>query len=336
MTNSLLHAVPRTGRFIAVLFGCMSLQVLQANAAGNADVFPDRPIKIVMPAPAGGTADVIGRLIGKELSEILKTPVIIDNRPGASGLIGTQVVQTAEPDGSTLLFTAVSLHVTANLLKKVSPFDPVKDFTPLARVVRYPLYIVANPALPANNLRELTAYAKQKPNEIGYASPGNGTLGNLACELYAIAAGVKFLHIPYKGTTHTASAVLANEAQFMCDTIAGSRAFIEAGRMKGLALMADKRASQAPSIPTTSESGYPGLEAYVWLGFLAPAKTPPAITSKLVDALHAAMKAPAVLAQLDRAAMEPLNDTPSAFTAAIKADEAAWAKVIKEKGIKGD
>jgi len=330
MTQALLHAAPRTARLLAVLFGCMALPVLPAHA------FPDRPIKIVIPAPAGGTADVIGRLIGKEMSESLKTPVIIDNRPGASGLIGTQLVQTSDPDGSTLLFTAISLHVTANLLKKDPPFDPVKDFTPLARVVRYPLYIVANPALPANNLRELTVYAKQKPNEINYASPGNGTLGNLACELYAIAAGVKFVHVPYKGTTHTASAVLSNEAQFMCDTVAGSRAYIEAGRMKGLALMADKRVPQAPNIPTTSESGYPGLEAYVWLGFLAPAKTPPAITRRLVDALHAALKVPEVLRHLDRTAMEPLTDTPSAFAASMQADEAAWAKVIKEKGIKVD
>jgi tripartite-type tricarboxylate transporter receptor subunit TctC len=301
-------------------------------AAVAAD-FPDRTIRLIVPFAAGGPTDVVARAMAKGMSEQFKQPVVVDNRPGATGLIATQAVMRAEPDGHTILVTSASAHITSVLGKTQFPFHPVTDFAPIGRAVQYPLYLVANPKLPAKTLPELFAHAKRSPKPLVYASVGVGSLSGLACELMASAAGVELIHSPYKGAAPAAQAVMSGEADLMCDSVPGSQAWVRDGRLRGLAIMGAQRSPQAAGVPTTAEAGYPGVETYVWLGLLAPAKTPPAVVDRLNKALHNVLKSPAFEETAKSASMDIIYDTPSAFAASMRTELDQWSRIVKAKNI---
>ncbi len=294
-----------------------------------------RPVRVIAPFPPGGSTDIYARVVARELSAVLEQPVIIDNRPGGTGILGTQMARQAVPDGHTLLFTSNTAHVLGALLKSTRPFDPVADFTAIGVTVRFPLYLVVNPAIPAKTTKEFVAYAKARSGALNYASSGEGGLSHLAALLFNVATGISATHIPYKGAAPAQQAVAAGEAQYRFDNVGTSQPLVLAGRLRGLALTGTARSPAAPEIPTLAEQGIKGLEGlHVWLGLLGPRGLPVAIRDRLSGIVLNLLKAPEFVQRAAKDGYDIVASSPAQFSADMRQEVAALERVISDNGIR--
>ena len=306
---------------------------LCAHAAG----YPDKPVRLVVPFPAGGATDLMARSLGQKLSERLGQPVVIDNRAGAGGGIGAEAVATAAPDGYTLLFATMgSLTINPSLYKSLR-YDPVRSFEPISLTHNTSNLLVVNSTVPARSVAELIELARRKPGELSFASAGNGTTSHLSGELFKSLAKVELTHVPYKGSAPAMVDFLGGRTSMMFDTASNFVDHVKSGRLRALGLTGSKRSPAMPAVPTISET--PGLQAYdmsLWLGVLAPAGTPKDITARLHREIAAAMAAPDLVRQMADAGIEVRLSSPQEFAALIRSDMAKWASVVKGADIKLD
>ncbi len=296
--------------------------------------YPTKPIRIIMPTAPGGSLDTIGRLIAQKLSDTLKKQVIIDNRPGAGGIIGTEIAAKAEPDGYTLLISSSGNIATTQALYKKISYDPVRDFTTVILMAETPYIVVVNPSLPVKTVSELIKFAKEHPGRLNYASSGNGSTPHLAGELFKSMAGIDVVHVPYKGSPPSLTSLVSGETMFQITGMPSSWPHVEAGRMRVLAVASAKRLTSAPDLPTVSESGLSGYEANSWAGMLAPTGTPRPIIDKLNREVTRILKTPEVEKQLLKFGFEVLGSSPEQFGAYLKSEIAKWSKVIREANVK--
>lgn len=303
-------------------------------APAIADTYPSKPIRLIVGFPPGGGADIIARAVGAELGKSLGQSVVVDNRGGANGVIGTQELAKAAPDGYTLMLT-ISSHVTNALLYPKQPYDTLKDFAPVSIVATSPFVLVANPALPANNVAELIAQAKAEPGAIDYGSPGNGSTQHLFQELMNQDAGIRMTHVAYKGGAPMLNDLLGGIVQIGFTTPLFSQAYLKQHKLKALAVTSSKRIAMLPDVPTIGES-LPGYEAEVWYGVIAPAGTPRSVIDRLSGEIARIVRSPAMSEKLTQLAAEPVGSTPEAFAALIGSELEKWRVVIKKSGIKAD
>ncbi len=307
---------------------------LAAAPVAHAQDFPNKPIRVVVAFPPGGPTDFVGRLIAEKMKAVLGQNVFIENKPGANGTLGAEFVAKADPDGYTLFLTtvgavAVSPHIMANLA-----YDPLRDFAPVAEVVTNTTVLVVSPKMGIKPTKELVALAKEKPGTITFASTGIGSTPHLAQELLSIAAGVKFLHVPYRGAAPALTDLMGGQVQVVALDVPVLISQIQAGNIVPIGAAADKRNAILPDVPTLAEQGYPNTDASNWYALLAPAKTPPAVIAKLNSATNAALDDPATREKLIKSGATPVGGTPEAFAKVLKAEYEKWGRVVKERGIK--
>jgi tripartite-type tricarboxylate transporter receptor subunit TctC len=295
--------------------------------------YPDRPIRMIVPSTPGGGTDLATRIVMPKLSEFLGQQIVIDNRGGASGNIGAELGARAAPDGYTLIAAIASLTSNASLMKKV-PFDIERDFAPIALTVIVPSVLVSNPSLPAANVKELIAHIKSRPGQMQFASAGVGSMPHLMLEFFVSSAGLKMIHVPYKGAGLALTDIIAGHVPLMAANILSSLPQVKAGRLRAYGVTSAKRSPAAPDIPTIAEAGLPGYEAVTWFGVLAPAGTPRAIVTRLHTDVARAVNDPAIRKRfIDDGADPSPSASPEAFAALIRAEVRKWAKVIKDAGI---
>jgi tripartite-type tricarboxylate transporter receptor subunit TctC len=302
-------------------------------SAANAQDYPDRPVKIIVPTPPGGPVDVIGRLTANSLQNSLGKAFVVENRAGAGNTIGSKDAAEATPDGYTLLFTAASGQVIAPLLHPDAGYDPLKSFDPIALVGQSSNILVVNPSVPANSVQELVAYAKANPGKVNFSSGGIGVLPHLIGEMFKARAGIDIVHVPYKGGGPSINDVLAGNVQMTFEGTSVLLPLIQAGRLRALAVTTPKRIPQLPDVPTMVESGFPNFVSTSWTGLLAPAHTPQPIIAKLNSAINEGLKTPELKTALKRLSNEPLGGTPADFTAVIKADLDKWSPIVSALGL---
>ena len=320
-------------RFLRFAFG--ALLALVATAA-SAQTYPTKPIRLVVPFPPGGATDILARDVAQKLTEAWGQQVIVDNRPGAGGNIGSELVAKSAPDGYTLEMGTVGTHaINASLYAKM-PYDHVKDFVPVILVAGVPNVLVVNPAVPANSVAELIAYAKANPGKLNFASSGNGTSIHLSGELFKFMAGVQMTHVPYKGSAPALQDLIGGQVQLMFDNLPPSLPQIKAGKLRALAVTSLTRAPALPDVPTMAEAGLPGYEASSWFGVLAPAGTPLAIVTKLNAEIAKWLATPEAKEKLSKQGANAAGGTPEDFAKHIAAETAKWAKVVKDSGAKID
>jgi tripartite-type tricarboxylate transporter receptor subunit TctC len=320
-------------RFLAKIFAVL----LCASASlALAQDYPSKPVRMVVPFPPGGTTDILARAVGQKLSESWGQQVVIDNRGGAGGNIGTDIVAKSPADGYTLLMGTVGTHaINASLYGKL-PFDPIKDFAPVTLVASVPNVLVVNSTVDAKSVKELIALAKSKPGQLAFASSGNGTSIHLAGELFKSMTGTAMLHIPYKGSAPAIAELLGGQTNMMFDNLPSAMPHIKSGRLRALAVTSVRRSPALPDIPTIAETGISGYEASSWFGVLAPAGTPKDVVAKIQGDIAKALNAPEIKERLSGQGAEPVGNTPEQFAEHIKAESAKWAKVVKDSGAKVD
>jgi tripartite-type tricarboxylate transporter receptor subunit TctC len=302
-------------------------------AFGNAQAFPDRPIRIIVPLAAGGTGDTLARLLGDELARRLGGAVIVEDRPGSGGVIGTDAVAKSAPDGHTLLHTSPS-HVLNAALRERLPYDPLKDFASIARTADTWQVLLANPSVPASNVKELIALARTR--SLNYGSSGNGSATHMNMELFKALAGVDLVHVPYKGSTQARTDLLSGQVQLVIDGLLPNLPHISAGKMKALAVTNARRAPAAPDIPTMAEAGVPAYVSDTWYALLAPAGTPPAVLEQLRSATDAALKSPALREKFVQQGAEPAGGGAAALDELMRADLARWRNVVADAKLQVD
>jgi tripartite-type tricarboxylate transporter receptor subunit TctC len=301
-------------------------------SSGQAQTYPTRPVTLVVAFTPAGPSDVLARVLGRKLEELLRQPFVIVNRPGAGGNIGAEAVAAASPDGYTLLMGNNSILATnASLYKKLS-YDPVKDFKPISLVGNQANILVVNPQLPVKSMADLIALAKSKPGEINYASSGIGTAAHLAGALFRAQANIDIVHVAYKGAAPALQDVISGQVQMMFATAASVVGFINSGLVRPLAVTTLQRSALFPDLPTVAEQGLPGFEATTWHGLVAPAATPPAVVDILHDATVKALQDPAVAKSLTDLGVEISSSTPDAFATYITAEIPKWTAVVKASG----
>jgi tripartite-type tricarboxylate transporter receptor subunit TctC len=311
----------------------MALAVLASATPARAQTYPSHPITLIVPSPPGGGTDMQARILAPKLGELLGQPVIIENRAGASGNIGAQAVAKAAPDGYTLL-AMISSHVMNPFVLKSMPYDIEHDFAMISRTVTAPGVLVGNPSLPAKTLKELLAYMKANPGKIAFGSAGIGSLSHLVVELFEQDAGVKLLHIPYRGTQPALNDVLGGQVAVMIPDLTIALANIAAGNLRAYGATGTARLPVAPDIPTISEAGLPGFEAVQWFGLCAPAGTPAVIVNKLHDAVVEALADPEVKQRYEKVAMTPApSASPQEYTKFVHDEAVRWGKVVADAHI---
>jgi putative tricarboxylic transport membrane protein len=311
----------------------LALALLVAASDTRADDYPSQPIKLIVPYAPGGGADAVARIVGKRVSETIGQPIVIENRGGAGSIIGTEDVHKADPDGYTLLLGQSGPISINPAVYKELPYDPEKDFTPITMTTAYPYILVVNAKLPVKTLQDFVAMVQAKPGEFNYGSTGVGSANQLVTELFSSKAGLKMVHVPYRGTALAVADLLAGQVTAVFADPVSALPHIKAGTLRALAVTSKQRSSVAPEVPTIAESGYPGFDAIAWHGILAPAKTPPPITAKLHDQIVAALNDPATKALLEAQAMQTVGDTPEEFAAFIKQDIAVWKAVATQANV---
>lgn len=323
------HALQRR----SILLGAaLALTCTFAGAQAN---WPDKPIKFVVPYPPGGGTDVIARIVQQKLQEALGQPVIIENRGGAAGVIGTEVVAKAQPDGYTVLFTLSSHTINPAIYPKLS-FDTVNDFEPVGIVASLPQILVANPQFPANTVAELTAMAKAKPGALQFASVGNGSPGHLAGELYKLSTGTKMIHVPYKGGGPAVTDVLGGQVPLLWVSIPAAAQHVKSGKLKAIAVSTLKRSAAFPNVPTMQEAGVADFNVDSWYAMFVPAKTPKPVIQKLNAALNRVLKDPDIQQKLLAQGSEGVGGTPEQLGTIVKDELVKWAKLAKEAQVKVD
>ena len=316
-------------RLIALLAGCCVFV-----AAANAQQYPSRAVKFLVPQAPAGATDVFARKVGQMLSEKWGQPVVVENRAGAAGVVGTDIVAKAPADGYTLLVTyagsqAINPSLYANL-----PFDSIKAFQTVATVARTPFFLIANPRLPAKNLRDFVALARSKPDAYTFASSGNGSVNHLLGEMLKAEAGIKILHVPYRGVAEAITDVMAGHVDTAFSSVPSVLAIVRGGQVRALAVSSANRVAVAPEVPTVAESGYPGFDVDPWWGILAPAGTDMAIVGKINSDVRDVLQTQEMVDFLATQGAEPFITTPDGFAAILTSDVAMWAKVVKAANVK--
>ena len=307
--------------------------LLIATAVAGAQSWPQKPIRMIVPYPAGGGTDFIGRLAAKELTERLGQQVFVENRAGANGAIGLQALMQSDPDGYTIAASSDTPLVVNPWLYEKLPYQPLRDFVPVATLVRFPGMLAVHPSLPAHSVAELIALAKAKPGSLAYASAGVGNFSHLAMELFALAAGVKLLHVPYKGTGPASLALIGGEVQMGFNNVQTLLQNVHAGQLRPLAVAEPQRLAILPDVPTVAET-VPGFAMAPWVGIIVPARTPADIVNRLAHASLAVMRDPAVIRLLTDQQVTPMAMSTQEFEQLIRSDLERWANVIKTAGIR--
>jgi tripartite-type tricarboxylate transporter receptor subunit TctC len=297
--------------------------------------WPGKPVKMVVPFPAGGPTDVLTRALSDKLSVALGQPVVVENKPGAGGGIGADYVAKSAPDGYTLVMATSSTHSVGPYLMK-TPYDPQKDFTPIVWVGNGANILVASPALGVNNVAELIDWAKKNPGKLNYATSGIGSVAHLTSELFASMAGIKITHVPYKGLQLAVPDLMSGQIGIMFDSILTARPHIEAGRLKGLGISTLKRSPIVPNIPTIAESGLPGFESWNWFGVFGPAGTPPAVVQRFNAEMNKVLTDPAMRERFATLGFEVAGGTPPEFAAVVQSEAQKWSKVIHDANVKAE
>ena len=303
-----------------------------APCVASADDFPSRPIHLIVPFPPGGPNDIIARTVGQRMSEILKQPIIIDNRGGQGGVLGTDQIVKSAPDGYTIGIVSAGALAISPSMEKIA-YDTLKDLQPITLVAKVPEMLVVATSVPANNMKELVALAKAKPNTLNFASSGPGSLPHLAGELFKLTAKIEITHVPYRGAAPAINDLLGQQVQMVFLDLPILLPQIKAGKLKPIAVGAPQRVPSAPDVPTTTEVGMPNLQTENWYGMVAPAHTPAPIVAALNKATVEAMKDPNVVSKLSSQGANLIGDTPEQFSAYIASETKKWAKVIKDAGV---
>ena len=309
---------------------------LAAPQPAAAQAYPTKPVRMVVPFPPGGSLDIAGRLIAQKLSEAWGQTVVVENKPGAGGNIGADLVAKSPPDGYTILLGALSTHAVNPNLYKTMPYDAAKDFAPITLIAVTPNVLVVNASSPVNNVKEFIAYAKANPGKLAFGSGSSGSAGHLAGELFKVETGTDAVHIPFKGGAPATQALLAGDTQFMFDNLANAMAQVKAGKLRALAVTTAQRSALVPDLPTMAEAGLPGFDISTWYGFFAPAGTPPAIVAKWNADVARVLNSPDVRAKIVADGAEPSPDTPEQFSQFISRELAKYARIIKASGAKVD
>jgi tripartite-type tricarboxylate transporter receptor subunit TctC len=308
-----------------------------ARAQDPAAGFPARTIRIVVPFPPGGVTDRLARMVAQKMQEGWGQPVVVENRPGASGMIAAEAVAKSPPDGYTLMMGHIGTHaINASLFAKL-PYDPVKDFAPVSLLVSVPNVLLVHPSVPANNVQELVALARARPGTLNFASPGSGTSGHMSAELFKSLAGIDIVHVPYKGPGPALQDLVAGQVNMLFDTVASSMPQVRGGKLKGLAVTTRERSAIAPDIPTMAESGVAGYEIAPWFAAYAPAGTPPAVVNKLQAEMARILGLPEVrTAFVDQQGMTLIASSPAELGAHTQREIVKWAQVVKATGARAE
>jgi tripartite-type tricarboxylate transporter receptor subunit TctC len=326
------QAVRRAHRVTrAALFAALAFAMAHNAVAQN---YPTRPLRIIVPQSAGGSTDLVARPLARKLADALGQSVVVDNRPGAGSVIGTELVAKAAPDGYTLLAVAASVTMSPSLYKL--PFDPLRDLAAISQLTSLPNVLVAHPLLPINSVAEFIAYAKARPGQLNFGSSGIATGTHLSMELLMYMSGIRLTHVPYKGGSLNVNALIAGETQVNFSTISTALPHVKTGRLRALAVSTAKRSTAAPDVPTLAESGVRDYDYSSWIGLLAPARTPAAVISRLNAEAVKAIHSPDMKSILAVEASEAVGTTPAEFDAIMKTEVARWKKVVKAAGIKGE
>jgi len=316
------------------VFAMAAVMLLPQLAAAQA--YPNKPIRVIVPVPGGGTPDVVARMVAPGLSSLLGQQLVIDNRGGAGALIGTELAARAVPDGYTLFFSSPGpLTILPHVHKKVA-YDPIKDFAPVSLISIGPFLLIAHPAVPVKTVKELIALARAEPGKLDYASAGNGTPNHLAMELFKSMAGVNMTHVPYKGAPQAVTDLIGGSVNLMFNSIPPVLPHIRSGRLKLLAVAGGRRSPQLPDVATISEAGVPGFEAITWFGLLAPAKTPKQIVARLNELLVKVVRAPDIKSRFEVLGYEVVGSSPQEFASFIRVESEKYAKAVKLSGAKVD
>ena len=325
-------------RFLRLITGTMTgIGILLCPAASIAQAdYPNKPIRLIIGFPPGGSTDIVGRIVAMKLGERLGQPVIVDNRGGAGGTIGAELASKATPDGYTLTIGTTSTHAVAAGAYSKLPYDPIRNFAPVSLVAITPYLLVVNPQVQANSLADLVSLAKSQPGKLNYASAGNGSTTHLAMEILKDAAKINLVHIPYKGNGPADIAILGGEVQSVFGSMPALLQNTKAGKLRALAVGTARRSPALPDVPTVAELGYPGFEAALWLGVLAPAGTPQPIIDRLNRELTSIAATPDFRSLMDKNGAEPISNTPEQFATMIRAEVERYTKVVKAIGVKLD
>ena len=312
----------------------MATACVSVSTGALAQAWPNKSVRIIVPFAAGGATDVVARLVGQKLTEAWGQAVVIENRIGAGGNIGAEVVAKATADGYTLLMASGAFTITPALYKAKMPFDAQKDFAPITNVAAGPMLVVTHPAVPANNIKELVALAKAKPNGLNFGSAGVGSQVHMAGENFAAAAGIDIQHVPYKGEALGYNDLMAGQIQLMVGNMAGAVGFVQQGKLKALAVTSKTRSTMLPNVPTVAESGVPSLAKFEnsgWFGLLAPAGTPPSVIEKIQRDTTKAFDTPEMRGRLFVQGLTPVGNTAAEFERAMRNEAEGWKKVIAER-----
>jgi tripartite-type tricarboxylate transporter receptor subunit TctC len=314
-------------------FSVLALLCLEAGIAG-AQAYPSKTIRLMVPFPPGGSTDIVARIVAQKLGAQLGQSVVIENRGGAGGTLGTAVVAKAAPDGYSLVIGTTSTHVVAPSVYQKLEYDPVKDFAPISLIAVTPYLLVVNPAVKANTVKDLVGLMQASPGKMNYASAGVGSTTHLAMEMLKSASSTYALHIPYNGNGPAGTAVIAGQVEILFGSLPALLPHAKSGRVRAIAVGTPKRSPSLPDVPTVAESGYAGFDASLWLAFMAPAGTPAALVDRLHKEIVAAVNAKETSEALDKAGAEPLTSTPAELAAMIKDGVSKYAKVVKAAGVK--
>ncbi|MCY1201553.1 hypothetical protein D9M72_130120 [compost metagenome] len=335
-----MHAAPVRGRSAAAALFAAALAAAVLPAAPALADYPEREVRIIVPFPAGGTTDIAARVVAAELGKAWNKPVVVDNKAGAGGNVGTAEAARAAPDGYTLLMGTVSTHAINQSVYAKLPYDPVKDFVPVTLVIPVPNILELNPQFAdrhgIRNVADLIDYLKANPDSVNMASTGNGTSTHLSGELFQNMTGTRMTHVPYKGSSPALTDVMAGSADLIFDNLPSSMGFLKSGKLRPLAVTGAQRSPALPDVPTMAEAGVAGYDASSWFGLLAPAGTPPAVVDKVQRDVAAALRLPAVRAQLQAQGATPSGNTPGEFKQFMARETAKWAEVVKKSGAKVD
>jgi tripartite-type tricarboxylate transporter receptor subunit TctC len=305
-----------------------------ALGAAQAQEYPNRPVRIVLPFPPGGTGELFTRIIGNKFQQLTGQPLVPDYRPGATGIIGSTAVARSAPDGYTLLYTSNSSHVVAPMLQQPRPYDAVKDFTPVAPTTRYPFLMVVHPEFPAKTVGDFVAAAKAQPGKLNYGSAGLGSAPQLSTELLLRATGINVVHVAYKGPAALQLALISGEVQMSFDTPGTARAQVLAGKMRPLAVTGARRSPALPDVPTFAEAGYPAVEGEIWQGIFGPAGLPEVLVKKLNDIIVQAVASPDFQERTRGAGIEPVQGTPQSLAEELARDLPRWERIVADVGLK--
>ena len=313
------------------LFTSLSLSLAQSSLA---QTYPDKPLKIVVGFPPGGGSDLMARTVAERLSPLIGQPVIVDNKPGAGSTIAASFVAKSKPDGYTILFgQAANLGIAPAMMSTLN-YDPIKDFAPITRLAAAPLLVVGPTTLAAADMKEVITLAKANPNKLSFGSPGSGTLGHLAGEMFVSQAKIKAVHVPYKGQSAAITDIIGNRVELYFSTIAVISPHVESGRIKAFAITSKERSSSFPNVPTVAESGLPGYEAENWYALLAPAGTPPAIVDRLNRELKKILNSPDFVREIAKEGGRTVGDSPAEFAQFLSIDVPRWQKIVREADLK--